>query len=126
MAKKTNTPKNPKTTVKASESVKEVEAKTELTQPISEEFTGGELLVDIKTIEVAKLAPAPAKTFIENMSVMELVWLEKACATVCKKYETTARLDLENNKKLTEFSKYYKNILNVLEDRVREVCLLLE
>ena len=124
MAKKTNTPKKNKDTVVIPDGAQGVN--TDLTQPVSEEFIGGELLVDINTIEVAKLAPAPAKTFIENMSLMELVWLEKACATVCKKYETTARLDLENNKKLTEFSKYYKNILNVLEDRVREVCLLLE
>lgn len=124
MVKKNNTPKKNKDTVVIPDGAQGVN--TDLTQPVSQEFTGGELLVDIKTVEVAKLAPAPAKTFIENMSLMELVWLEKACATVCKKYETTARLDLENNKKLTEFSKYYKNILNVLEDRVREVCLLLE
>lgn len=120
MAKKTNTPKKNKDTVVIPDGTQEQEANT----GISVEVTKGELIADIGEVVVSKIAPQPSKRFIESMSVMELVWLEKACATICKKYETTARLDLENNKKLSEFSGYYKSILDELEDRVRKVCSL--
>lgn len=58
----------------------------------------------------------------DYLTIQDLMWTEKACALICRKYETTARIDYENNKKLTEFSRYYKMIMDELEKRVINVC----
>lgn len=124
MAKKNSTPKKGKTTVITSEAVKEVQLETDVFET-EEHCFSGELLCTPDDVQELFIS-TPKKSSIEYMNVSDLIWVEKACAIVCKKYETTARLDLENNKKLSEFSNYYKNILNELEDRVRKVCMLPE
>lgn len=63
---------------------------------------------------------------IETLKIDELMWLEKACALICKKYETTARLDGQNNRKLSEFTVYYNTIINEMETRVKTLCTLPE
>lgn len=61
---------------------------------------------------------------IEILTLEDVIYLEKACSLICKKYETTARLDMENNKKLTEFTSYYRTIIDELETRVKRSCTI--
>lgn len=61
---------------------------------------------------------------IETMTLEDVIYLEKACSLICKKYETTARLDMENNRKLTEFTSYYRTIIDELETRVKQSCTI--
>ena len=61
---------------------------------------------------------------IETMTFEDVIYLEKACSLICKKYETTARLDMENNRKLTEFTSYYRTIIDELETRVKQSCTI--
>lgn len=61
---------------------------------------------------------------IETMTLEDVIYLEKACSLICKKYETTARLDMENNRKLTEFTSYYRTIIDELETRVKRSCTI--
>ena len=61
---------------------------------------------------------------IETMTLEDVIYLEKACSLICKKYETTARLDMENNRKLTEFTSYYRTITDELETRVKQSCTI--
>lgn len=82
---------------------------------------GGELIVDENIITECKITTIKCKP-IEKMCIEELMWAEKACALICKKYETTARIDFEGNKKLTEFSSYYNEIIHELEKRIISVC----
>lgn len=59
---------------------------------------------------------------IEETGIENLMWLEKACALVCKRYETMSRLDGSSNTKFKLFSSYYADILNELEKRVEYAC----
>lgn len=61
---------------------------------------------------------------IETMTLEDVIYLEKACSLICKKYETTARLDMENNRKLTEFTSYYRAIIDELKTRVKQSCTI--
>jgi hypothetical protein len=74
--------------------------------------------VDNATITTIKRKP------IEILTLEDVIYLEKACALICKKYETTARLDMENNRKLTEFTSYYRTIIDELETRVKRSCTI--
>lgn len=62
------------------------------------------------------------KQDICNISLIELVHLENACALICKKYEMAARIDRENNDKFKEYKTYYQKIFEELERRVANLC----
>lgn len=59
---------------------------------------------------------------IEYASNSELLDIERACAMVCKRYETMARLDGGSNSMFKKFSAYYTEILAELEKRVESAC----
>lgn len=59
---------------------------------------------------------------ISNICLVDLISLEKACALVCKRYETIAKLDMANNNKFKEYKEYYENIFHELERRVENAC----
>ena len=59
---------------------------------------------------------------ISNISLIDLISLERACALICKRYETTAKLDMVNNNKFKEYKAYYENIFCELEQRVINAC----
>lgn len=59
---------------------------------------------------------------ISNISLIDLISLERACALICKRYETTAKLDMTNNNKFKEYKVYYDNIFYELEQRVINAC----
>lgn len=64
----------------------------------------------------------PASNDLTKINVIELLALEKACALLCKRYETTAQLDFMNNAKFKEFKSYYEMIFDELEARIVNVC----
>ena len=64
----------------------------------------------------------PTTHGLSELNVMELVALEEACALLCKRYETIAQLDMNNNFKFKEFKSYYEMIFNELEKRVVIAC----
>ena len=59
---------------------------------------------------------------ISNVSLIDLMFLEKACALLCKRYETSARIDDCNNRKFKEYKEYYEKIFSELEIRVLNAC----
>ena len=59
---------------------------------------------------------------LSNISIIELIALEKACALLCKRFETIARLDSTNNAKFKEYQMYYEKIFSELESRVNIIC----
>ena len=56
--------------------------------------------------------------FIKTCSLSEILDYEKACALVCKKYETSARIDNTDNFKFNRFKECYHYILDEIERRV--------
>jgi uncharacterized ferredoxin-like protein len=64
----------------------------------------------------------PSSNDLNKINVIELLALEKACALLCKRYETTAQLDFMNNAKFKEFKSYYEMIFDELEARIVNVC----
>lgn len=55
---------------------------------------------------------------LDDISIMDLISYEKACALICKKYERAAHIDMAYNEKLKVFSSYYEKIFNKLETLV--------
>lgn len=64
----------------------------------------------------------PTTNSLSDINIMELLSLEQACALLCKRYETTAQLDFNNNAKFKEFKEYYEMIFRELEKRVVDTC----
>lgn len=75
-----------------------------------------------KDIDVSFVSLRPNGTNISELNITELIALEKACALVCKRFETIAQLDFTNNNKFKEYQHYYELIFNELEKRVAESC----
>lgn len=75
-----------------------------------------------KDVDVSFVSLRPNGTNISELNITELISLEKACALVCKRFETIAQLDFTNNNKFKEYQHYYELIFNELEKRVAESC----
>lgn len=75
-----------------------------------------------KDIDVSFVSLRPNGANISELNITELIALEKACALVCKRFETIAQLDFTNNNKFKEYQHYYELIFNELEKRVAESC----
>lgn len=118
MAKKGQATKKTKTEIEGSPIVQPTDCKEGLndTSISLTSVMANEEDITVCTIQTIKHKP------IETMNIEELMWLEKACALICRKYETTARIDFVNNHKLTEFSNYYKEILKQLEKCITNAC----
>jgi hypothetical protein len=104
MAKKNNKTKNV---------VETAEVTTQVTPTPTETSLNNTPNVEIPTI---------TKPNIKSLNVVELIALEKACALLCKRYETMARLDIFDNFKFKEYQRYYETIFEELAIRVAEVC----
>lgn len=59
---------------------------------------------------------------LEDLNILELISLERICSIVCKRYETSARLDVINNNKFKEFKTYYDSIFSEMENRIINIC----
>jgi hypothetical protein len=82
---------------------------------------GSKLCIDEKYVELGNISTIKGYG-IHCMSLFDLIQLEKACALLCKRFETSARIDRENNEKFKEYKGYYEQIFAELENRVSEVC----
>ena len=81
---------------------------------------GSKLCIDEKYVELGNISTIKGYG-IHCMSLFDLIQLEKACALLCKRFETSAMIDRENNEKFMEYKTYYDKIFIELENRVSEV-----
>lgn len=79
---------------------------------------------DFKELKATSFKEQDKRKLIECESIDTLMNYERACAVVCKKYETMARLDGGSNSMFKKFSAYYTEILAELEKRVEVACKL--
>ena len=133
MAKKNN--KNSKTEVVNSNSenvIQKYEQSSDLKyDDTSEEYVikvpedfmkNSNLCVDEQYIKEYTLQTGKEYVGLNNMGLFDLLQLEKACALICKRFETSARLDKEYNDKFNEYKGYYGKIFAELENRVSKIC----
>ena len=133
MAKKNN--KNSKTEVVNSNSenvIQKYEQSSDLKyDDTSEEYVikvpedfmkNSNLCIDEQYIKEYALLTEKEYGGLNNMGLFDLLQLEKACALICKRFETSARLDKEYNDKFNEYKGYYGKIFAELENRVSKIC----
>lgn len=63
------------------------------------------------------------KKTLSSLDISDLAALEKACSLLCRRFETTARLDNNNSIKFKEYKQYYEIIFSELEKKVLEYCV---
>lgn len=60
---------------------------------------------------------------LKNISINDLISYEKACALICKRYESAARIEYKDYKdKFNKYKMYYEKIFSEIENRVDEFC----
>ena len=60
---------------------------------------------------------------LKNISINDLISYEKACALICKRYESAARIEYKDYKdKFNKYKMYYEKIFSEIENRVNEFC----
>lgn len=90
---------------------------------VTEDFMkNSKLCIDEQYIKEYTLLTGKEYEGLNNMGLFDLIQLEKACALLCKRFETSARLDKENNDKFNEYKGYYGKIFAELENRVSKIC----
>lgn len=58
-----------------------------------------------------------------NININDLISYEKACALICKRYESAARIEYKDYKdKFNKYKMYYEKIFSEIENRVNEFC----
>lgn len=106
---------------------KSKEVKSELNKPeineqkdnvvIVQETVKDEIILsDLKKRQLSDLK----KGQLSDLSLSDLFFLEKMCSLLCKRYETSARIDKFNNDKFKEYNVYYEKIFSEIERRVLE------
>lgn len=86
-----------------------------------DKINDGWLKVD-ENVSMSTLYVKPKIYNISEISILELIAMEKACALICKRHETAARIDSENSSKFKEYKEYYEKIFSELENRVSNLC----
>lgn len=59
---------------------------------------------------------------LEDLDIQGLISLQEGCALLCKRYETIAQLDINNNALFKEYQGYYEMILKELGKRITKYC----
>ena len=60
---------------------------------------------------------------LKNISINDLISYEKACALICKRYESAARIEYKDYKdKFNKYKMSYEKIFSEIENRVNEFC----
>ena len=59
---------------------------------------------------------------LKDLDINELISIEKACALLCKRFETSAQLDYNNHFLFKEYQHYYELIFNEIKERVATCC----
>ena len=63
------------------------------------------------------------KDNLKNVNIADLISYEKACALICKRYESAARIEYKDYKdKFNKYKMYYEKIFSEIENRVNEFC----
>lgn len=115
--------KNTKNSKPVQADVPELTVTPEATETVSNDTnTQNYDVTTTKDVDVSFVSLRPNGTNISELNITELIALEKACALVCKRFETIAQLDFTNNNKFKEYQHYYELIFNELEKRVAESC----
>ena len=73
-------------------------------------------IINTEGVEVKK-----EKT-LKDLDINELISFEKACALLCKRFETSAQLDYNNHFLFKEYQRYYEIIFNEIKERVATCC----
>lgn len=110
---------------KAPAKTKKIEETQVINETITDKLTYAGTITDgsfLSEKDMAKVTVVPSQVSIDTVDIDKLVAYEKACATVCKRYETRARLDGENNAMFQKFSQYYLDIVKEMEKRVEQAC----
>lgn len=58
---------------------------------------------------------------IKDLTIEELLYFEKACSLICRRYEISARLDNVNNKMFQKYNDYYQIIIQEIENKLNVV-----
>ena len=77
---------------------------------------------DNKNDIVMNDSPINKKKPLSELSITELMSLQQACALLCKRYETIAQLDINNNMLFKEYQAYYEMIFVELGKRIVKHC----
>lgn len=60
---------------------------------------------------------------LKNISINDLISYEKACALICKRYESAARIEYKDYKdKFNKYKIYYEKIFSEIENRINNIC----
>lgn len=60
---------------------------------------------------------------LKNVNIVDLISYEKACALICKRYESAAHIEYRDYKdKFNKYKMYYEKIFSEIENRVNEFC----
>lgn len=60
---------------------------------------------------------------LKNVNIVDLISYEKACALICKRYESAAHIEYKDYKdKFNKYKMYYEKIFSEIENRVNELC----
>lgn len=60
---------------------------------------------------------------LNSVSIEELISYEKACALICRRYESAARIDyMDHRDKFNKYKKCYEEIFSELEYRIDNLC----
>lgn len=62
------------------------------------------------------------KKMLRDLSYSDLLCLEYFCSKLCKRFETTARLDYKGQVLFKEYQRYYDMIFNEIKERVSSCC----
>ena len=73
-------------------------------------------IINTEGVEVKK-----EKT-LKDLDINELISFEKACALLCKRFETAAQLDFNHHFLFKEYQQYYEMIFNEIKERVATCC----
>ena len=80
------------------------------------------VVIEQETIKENIVLSELKKKELSGMGISDLFFLEKICALICKRYETSARINNSNNEKFKEFKSYYDKIFFELEQRILNIC----
>lgn len=100
------------------------ESKTESKKTENAKKNDKNIIIEQETIKENIVLSELKKKELSGVDISDLFFLEKICALICKRYETSARINNSNNEKFKEFKFYYERIFSELERRVLDICKL--
>lgn len=100
------------------------ESKTESKKTENAKKNDKNIIIEQESIKENIVLSELKKKELSGVDISDLFFLEKICALICKRYETSARINNSNNEKFKEFKFYYDRIFSELERRILDICKL--